>query len=66
MKNLKEKEKIMKLNIYSIFLTALIFNGCSLSTDLIIPKTEFPLEYQSNNVDTLNNKIEESFIFQRG
>ena len=51
----------MKLNIYSIFLTALIFNGCSLSSDLVIPKTEFPLEYQSNNVDTLNNKIEEEW-----
>ena len=51
----------MKLNIYSIFLTALIFNGCSLSTDLVIPKTKFPLEYQSNNVDTLNNKIEEEW-----
>lgn len=51
----------MKLNIYSIFLTALIFNGCSLSSDLVIPKTEFPLEYQGNNVDTLNNKIEEEW-----
>src|SRR6218665_3414541 len=61
MKNLKEKEKIMKLNIYSIFLTALIFNGCFLSSDLVIPKTEFPLEYQSNNVDTSNNKIEEEW-----
>lgn len=51
----------MKLNIYSIFLTALIFNGCSLSSDLVIPKTEFPLEYQGNNVDISNNKIEEEW-----
>ena len=47
----------MKLNIYSIFLTALIFNGCSLSPDLEIPQTDFPLQYENSaNENSALNK----------
>ena len=50
----------MKHNIYSIFLTALILNGCTSSNDLVIPQTEFPLAY-SNIVDSKNIIIEEQW-----
>ncbi|MFV0561700.1 efflux transporter outer membrane subunit [Malaciobacter mytili] len=50
----------MKFNIYFIFLTALILNGCSLSNDLVIPKIEFPLEYH-NVVDSKNSVLEEEW-----
>ena len=50
----------MKHNIYSIFLTALILNGCTSSNDLVIPQTEFPLEY-SNNANSKSIIIEEQW-----
>ena len=50
----------MKLNIYSIFLVALILNGCSTSDDLVIPQIEFPSEYQHNNaIDKKDSIVEE-------
>lgn len=50
----------MKHNIYSIFLSALILNGCTSSNDLVIPQTEFPLEY-SNNANSKSIIIEEQW-----
>lgn len=50
----------MKLNIYSILLTALILSGCTSSNDLVIPQTEFPLKY-SNTIDSKKNTIEEEW-----
>ena len=50
----------MKHNIYSIFLSALILNGCTSSNDLVIPQTEFPLEY-SNNVNSKSIIIEKQW-----
>lgn len=50
----------MKHNIYSIFLSALILNGCTSSNDLVIPQTEFPLEY-SNNANSKSIIIEKQW-----
>lgn len=47
----------MRLNIYNLFFTALIFTGCSLSPNLEIPQTDFPLQYEnSTNENSTINK----------
>ena len=39
---------MMKRNLYTLSLMALILSGCSLSPELNIPKTEFPETYRAD------------------
>lgn len=50
----------MKFKIYSIFLIALILNGCSSANNFVVPKIELPLEYNTT-IDSKNSVIEEKW-----
>ncbi len=51
---------MMKHNLYTFSLIALIFSGCSLSSELNIPQTEFPKQYQMD-VESKTNAMDASW-----